>query len=317
MSKHLCFGLENTLGTAVAPSIGLAMRPGEGIKSDLDLKGLELMDGGLGLYSDYKQGLATHEGEIEFDLDSKTSGYFFRSLSGGVTTSAVSGVSGAYQHIFLPTGVRLGMTIEQYNDNFAYRYAGCLVNSLKITASEGESTLATVKLLAMTGTDAATAATASYSLGHVYNFTDAASGLKVDDTAIPLTSSVEVEIIANKIAQYGLGSNNPQSFAAGRYEVKGKFVIYLSSSSDVSFYTAYFNQAAKALSLEFTGDQIGETTANESLKIELPKAYYSTIVNPIDNEAARLEVEFVGALDATTQTVYQLTMINSQTSYTN
>ncbi|MDO5561233.1 MAG: phage tail tube protein [bacterium] len=317
MSKHFSFGLESTLGTAVAPTKGLPIRAGEGMKTLVDLRGQEVFDGSLSAYSDYYQGLVTHEGEIETDLDSQAAGYFWRSLCGTVTTTAVTGETGIYEHQFLPTGNKASFTIEQYNDTFPVRYAGVLVNSAKITAEPGGSILATYGLLGRSVVeDVNSAATVTYNLGHTFTHADVAAGLKVDNTSLPLVSNFEVEIISNKQAQYGLGNVNPQGFASGRYEVKGKFVLYLNDSNQISFYEAYLDKAAKALEITFNGDSLSGTNVNkESLKLSLPKAYFSALLNPINAEAARLEVEFVATLDASTQTLFELTLINQISSY--
>ncbi len=317
MSKHFSFGLEGTWGTAVTPSKGLPIRASEGMKTVVDMKGQEAFDGSLCAYSDYYQGLVTHEGEIETDLESKTCGYWLRSLCGNVTTNVAAGETGIYQHQFLPTGNKAGLTIEQFNDNFPVRYAGVLVNSLKLTAEQGESVVATYNLLSKgTVADVTTAATVSYDLGHTFNHADIANGIKIDNASVPLTSSFEVEIISNKQAQYGLGNNNPQGFAAGRYEVKGKFALYLNNSNQVSYYEDYLNKAAKSVAITFNGNALsGTSVTQESLVLNLPKAYFSALVNPINAEAARLEVEFVATLDPTTQKLFDLTLTNGQSSY--
>lgn len=317
MSKHFSFGLESTWGSAVVPSKGLAMRAGEGMKTTVDLKGQEAFDGTLCSYSDYYQGLVTHEGEIETDLESQTCGYFLRSLCGNATTTTVSGETGIYQHQFLPTGNKAGLTIEQYNDNFPVRYSGVLVNSLKIAATQGETVVATYGLLGKNMVDdISSSATVSYTLGHTFTHSDVDNGIKIDNVTVPLTSSFEIEIMSNKQAQYGLGSNNPLGFAAGRYEVKGKLVFYLSESAQISYYEDYLNKAAKSLKLTLNGGTLsGTNVSQESLTIDLPKAYFSAMVNPINAEAARLETEFVATLEATTQKLFDLKLINAQSSY--
>ena len=207
--------------------------------------------------------------------------------------------------------------MEQYNDVFPVRYAGVLVNSCKIAVTQGDNVLATYGLLGLKkDTDPASAATVTYNLGHTFSHADISDGLKIDNTALPLASSFELEIIANKQAQYGLGNVNPQGFASGRYEVKGKFALYLNNANQISFYESYLNKAAKSLSLTLTGDTLSGTTVTaESLTITLPKAYFSALVNPINAEAARLEIEYVATLDPTTNKIFDLTLINNVTSY--
>ncbi len=317
MSKHFSFAPESSFASPTLPTKGLPIRASDGMKTNLDLKGQEIFDGSLAAYSDYYPGLAVHEGEIETDLDSKTAGYFFKSLCGTLTTTPVSGESNIFKHQFLPTGNLSSFTIEQYNSNFPVRYNGVLVNTLKIAAAEGETVIATYGLLAQSAqTEIDQPATVAYDLGHSFNHTDIAAGISIDGNALPLTSSVEIEFISNKLPQYGLGNANPQSFAAGRYEVKGKFALYLNDSQQISFYQQYLSKAAKSISLTFNGqDLAGVNQSQETLTISLPKAYFSALLNPINAEAARLEVEFVATLDPVTQKLFDLTLINNQVSY--
>ncbi len=311
--NQISFGLETTWGTAVTPNKSIAVRPGDGIQTDIDLQLLSQIKAQLAKNYDSIKGAQKHEGEYEFDFIPGVAGYLLKSVFGGLSSALKGGETTVYEHTYSEAETKPSLTIEQAVGEITRRYAGAIVSSFKLACKAGDVLIATAGVKAKASATA-TKITPSYETIRAFNFADiGASGFKLGGVAFDEIESIELEYRNNLEMKHVMGSNDPTfNFVKGS-EVSGKFDLYLNSDSAAKF-TDYLNKTTQSLQLVFTGDAIG-TASNYKLDITIPKAVFKVSSFPVREDYNLLSVEFEGIYDTATSKLISVVLTNLTANY--
>jgi hypothetical protein len=312
--SQISLGQEASWGGTVVPSKSIAVKPGDGIQVDNDIQLNSSIRAVLPKYQHSHIGKAKYEGEFEMDFIPVNIGYFLKSLFGGCNSAAKAGESIVYEHTLTEAETKPSLTIEQSVGEITRRFAGSIVNSMKLSVKEGEPVVANFGVKAKTHASA-TKISASYDTIRPFVFTDclAADGVTIGGTPFNEVKNLELEFKNGVELEYALGSYTPQFSYVKASEVSGKFELYLNTDS-ATLFADYLAKTERAIVLTFTGDAIG-SASNYKFALTLPRAIFKVATNSITEDFCMLSVEFEGLYDTVTSKLISAVLTNLTTSY--
>lgn len=309
--NQIIIGKETTWGTAVTPNKAIPVRFTGGIQTDIDIQEIAPVKATIAKNHDTFQGARTHEGSYEMDFFPDNCGYLLISALGAVSSALKGGESVVYQHTITEQETKMPLTIEQTVGENIRKYAGGIVNSLKISGKVGEAiTLeAGIKAKSQTST---TKSTPTYLTARAWNWADAQ--VKIGGVAQSNVISFELEYNNNIDFVHALNASNDPAFNVIKgSEVKGKIEFYLDSTSLAEF-NDYLARTNNALDIVLTGDAVG-VSSNNTLTVTVPKVYYTKGETPISEDFNKLTLEFEGVYDTSTSKLISMVLVNLVTSY--
>lgn len=311
--NQISFGVESAFGTPVTPNKSLAVHPGDGIQTDIDLKTPESLKGLLAKHTTAHKGLVKRGGDYELDIAPGNIAYLFKSVFGSVSSAQKAGETVVYEHTFSESASKPSLTIEQAIGEVVERYAGSIVTELSFACKTGETLIGKVSVLAKSQASASKVTPAVESL-RPFNFSDclSADGFRIGGVTLDNVENFELTYSNNGQMNYALGSANPARFTAGGSEVAGKFDLYLDSTS-ASKYADYLSKTEQSLDVTFTGDSIG-SSSNYKLSIVLPRVVFKTASTPVNDDYNLLSVEFQGMYDTVTAKLISTVLTNLTSS---
>lgn len=306
---------ESTWGTAVTPTKTLAVKPGDGIQTDIDVQFNTALRGHLAKNVDAFKGKAQHSGSLETDFIPGYAGYLLKSLFGNCASALKGGESVVYNHTFTEQESKPSLTIEQAIDQAVRRYAGSIVTSLKLSQKIGEPLTAAYEILAKSNASA-TKITPALETIRPFNFADllTASGFKIGATFYSQVEAMEIEYRNNVEFRHGNGATDPSIVVAKPSEIRGKADLYMDATTALEF-TDYLNLTNQAMQFVWTGDAIG-TSSNYKLDMTIHKAYLKAVKFPLTDDINMIKLEFEGIYDPTASKLVTTVLTNLTSAFT-
>lgn len=313
--SQISFAMESAWGDAATPSKSIAIKAGDGIKSDIDLQLLNGIRGVMAKNLAAHEGNHKYEGDFEMDLTPGYIGYLLKSLFGGVTSGVKSGETVVYEHTFAEAESKPSMTVEQAIGEIVKRYPGTIAVSMKFSVKNGEA----AKIVF--GVKSKSVASATKVVGvyetsvRAFDFADilTANGVKLGGTAYDEVSSIEVEYSTGIVYKHALGSHDPAYYSLGGSEVKTKIEMYMTSDSAAQ-HTNYLNKTEQSFQLTLTGDSIGTSSFNQ-FDISVPVMALKAASLPISEDQNLVTIEGEGIYDKTTGKLISAVLTNLTSSY--
>lgn len=309
--NQIIIGKETTWGTAVTPNKAIPVRFTGGIQTDIDIQEIAPVKATFAKNHDTFQGARVHEGSYEMDFFPDNPGYFLISALGAVSSALKGGETIVYQHTITEQESKMSLTVEQTVGENIRKFAGGIVNSLKISGKVGEaiSLEAGIKAKSQTST---TKSTSTYLTARAWNWADAT--VKIGGVAQSNVISFELEYNNNIDFVHALNASNDPAFNVIKgSEVKGKIEFYLDSTA-LAELNDYLARTNNALDIVLTGDAIG-VSSNNTLTVTVPKIYYTKGETPISEDFNKLTLEFEGVYDTATSKLISMVLINLITAY--
>ena len=307
----ISFKKESTFGTAVAPDKSITVRPTGGLDIKKNVQMIAGIKGQLQKNYDAIIGKSAYGGDLTFDAFADYVGYFLLSALGTDTPALHAGETTVYDHVFTENATKPSLTIEQAQSEKVHRFAGSVVNTLKINAKTGEM-LEVAATVISKSVATATAITPATTTVPAFNFAQLA--IKIGGATIGEVDNIELEYKNGTEMEYCLGSNDPAFVAIkGGSEVSGKISMYLDATTLTRF-TNYMAKTTEAIELIATGNAIGSAAAYV-LDITIPKAVYTTATTKITDQHNLVEIEFNGLYDTSTGKLIGVTLTNLVAAY--
>lgn len=275
---NLGLGIETVRGTPVAPAIWVPARTASSIGPRVDkvnvreTRSTKVSSQG----SEVVKSMAG--GALEFNVRSKSIGYILKSLLGSVSSGAVSGQSGAYDHVFTilpntPQHPSLTMALARGAKQH-YEYALGLAGSAEIKITPDDLVNATAEFLASVEAEHASYTPSFGSDDPYFRHQDVA--IRIADDLAGLTGATPIKVkeasisIDNKARDnQNVSEENPGDIIATDFEIGGNLSMdYL----DDTYHDIFKAGTYKALKISMvnTSVVIG-TNTNPAIHIELPK----------------------------------------------
>jgi hypothetical protein len=311
--NQLSFKKESTWGTAVVPDKSIPVKFSGGINTKNNIQLVSNMRAILAKNCCAVVGKRSHEGEITFDAFADYTGYFALGALGSVSSTVKGGETVVYNHTFSEAATKPSLTIEEMFGEDTRRYAGSLIEQLKISGKSGETVqiAATVKAKSQAS---ATAITAAYTT--VPAFTHSQIQVKIGGSAIAEVENFELTYKNGLEMVYALGSADPAYYSVTGSEVSGKFDIYLDSTSAAQV-TNYLNKTQQSVEIIATNpDTTIGTSSNYTLDILMPQTVLTVADRKLTANHNVLSVEFAGMYDTTTSKLMSVVLTNLLTNYT-
>lgn len=315
-------GVEAVRGTAVSPSAFIPARTPSGIKPLVESVLLkETRKSRAGSYGRE----ITHiraEGDLEFNVRSKSIGYLLKSLIGSPSSDPSAG---AYNHTFIPDvddiqQPALSLYLAQEGQQH-YIYPNGVVRSIEFRTPVDDLVNATASFIAIKENAVASIDEASVTWDdgdkafRPYNVTikkaanvaglGAATALPVKEFAMTITNNARADI--------NLGNINASDVYGLLFDVSGNLVIDYSDETWHDFYTDgdYF-----AMQVTFSRPDVTIGSTSPSLQFTLPKVSVEnwTPDRPID-EVVRNGIDFTAHYDATETKIIQAVLTNDVADY--
>lgn len=311
VQSAISFKKESTWGTAVVPDKSIAVRPTGGIDIKEDIQMIPAIRGGLQKNYDAIKGKVGYEGAYTFDAFADYLGYFLLSAFGSDSVATPGGETIVYSHTFSEIAAKPSMTIEQAISEHVRRYAGAIVDQLKITSKTGEKLMVEAGFKAKTQATA-TAITPAFTIVPSFDHTQVI--VKIGGSTIGEVESFELEYKNGISMVHALGNAEP-SYAAieGGSEVSGKMDLYLDSTT-LTEMSNYVNKTTRSLELIATGSAIGNAS-NYVLDLLIPKAVYTAAESKITDNHNLLSISFNGYYDTATSKLISAVLTNLTSAY--
>jgi len=312
--SQISFGLESSWGNAATPNKSLAIQPGDGIQTDIDVQLRGAIKGQLAKNVLSFKGKSKHEGDYEFDFIPGNVGYLLKSVFGNLSSVVKSGESIVYEHTYSESELKPSLTFEQAVDQIIRRYVGSIVTNFKLACKAGETLMATTSIKAKSQASA-TKTTITNETLRAFNFNDCvqASGFKIGGVAFNEVENFELEYKSNGQMMHTFGSSDPSFFYVKPSEISGKFDMYMDSATAAK-YADYLNKTEQSLDIVFTGDSIG-TASNYKLAISIPKVVFKPAKYPINDDYNLISFEFEGIYDLTSAKLLSVILTNLTANY--
>lgn len=295
--NYIGLGKELVFGTAVAPSVFLAIKESDGVKVNVDTQMVEAITGSPAKNKDAFRGKVEISGGLEADIKPNALGHILLSAMGAVNTVATYGESLVYTHTFAESATKQSYTIEQKYGEIIKRYNGFVFKNFKIATKAGESVNISAEGMGKNQTDQSPASTPSYETSRVFNFADV-SLVKIGSLDITAkVEELEVEYDNALGSFYAVGDNFLKSTYPGASEAKGKLVVYLDDATK-ALYEDYLAGTRRTIEIKIEGATIGNASKN-TLRLVITDAAMTTNDTSLDMDYNKLEVEFEAIEDAT------------------
>lgn len=310
-------GPEQTRGTGVAPEMWIPGRTPTGIRPVVtkvlmkETRASKIMSQGSEIVANRA------EGDLEFNVRSKSIGYILLSLLGDYSPAAVGGQAGAYDHTFEvqvddPQNPTLTLALSQPSLQ-DYEYVLGLVTSLEIKTPVNDLVNAKVNFIAKSEDEAESPYTVSWpsedDLFHNYDVQ-----VKINDSAVDC-KEFSLTINNNGKPNQVVGSGTPNDNLALAFEIGGDMTI---DTQDTTWHDAFTANDYIKLELILTRSDltIGVST-NPSLHITLPKVSIEgwTPDRPID-DLVKDKMKYVAHYDSATEKAITAVLRNEVADYT-
>jgi len=310
---QVSIGLESEVGTAVAPTVSLAVLPSDGVVKEQDAVGVEAIDTDPALNKDFVQGTREMNGSFEMNAYPVGIGYIFESAIGASTSALAGSETIVYTHTFTESTTKPSYTLEQKIGSITERFAGFTVSNFSLDLSVGESVKLSFSGKALSESDD-TAITASYETSKVFDWTDVSS-VTLGSTDIKCAlQSLSVEYNNNLQNFHGLcGTADPSQLYLEPSEVSGSISAYLDDDIK-ALRTAFDDKSTQSLTITIVADETIGDASNNTLVITLPKIALNTFTHAIDTSYVAVESDFVGASDPTNGQI-KVELTNLQEAY--
>lgn len=309
VTNQVSVKLESTYGTAVVPDASIPIKESDGIKIEQDVIGVEGIKGTAPKNKLFAKGLANYPGSFELDAYPKSLGYFYKSAFGAIADATLE--AGVFKHTFSENTSKPGITVEQKIGTITKRFAGFVVESIKLAGKAGEIITASVSGRAKSQADA-TAISPAYETLRPFNFTDV-SALSIGGTDIKSkVDSFEVEYMNALGIFHGMGSVDPQNRFVGQSECKGKLTLYLDNATN-AYLTDLINNTEREIILTLTGDVLGSSN-NYVLKYTISKCAFKKYETKLGYDYNAVTLEFDAREDSTNGLV-KVELTNATTTY--
>jgi len=305
---QISIGLESVVGTAVIPTISIAVLPSDGVMVEQESVGVEAIDTNLGKNRDFVAGIKNYNGSFEMNAYPQAIGYFMSSALGSSASALASTETIVYTHTMTESATKPSYTLEQKIGGLTERIAGFTVGGFTLSLNIGEPVKFSFTGMGLGYDGDSTAITASYETSKVFDWTDVVS-ISLGGTDIKCAiESLSVEYSNGLASFHGLcGDADPSSLYLAPSEVKGSITAYLDSNM-VDQKDVFLAKTNQELVITITGDETIGNGSNNSLVITLPRVTLNTYANAIDTSYVKVESEYVGATnDAGSQITAVLT----------
>lgn len=310
ISNQISLGKESTYGTPVVPSLSLPVGASDGIQVKQEVIGIESIKGTSPKNKGMFLGKQSFEGAYDMGAYPQSFGFLLLSALGGLSTSTIEAGT-VYKHTFTESPTKPGLTIEQVIGQISKRYAGFVVNKIKISAKVGDLVMVNISGFAKSQADA-TAITKTYETVRPFNWADVAS-LSVGSTDISdKVESFEIEYDNGVEMFYSLGAITPADRFPKQSTVKGKIECYVDDTTS-AYLADMIAGTQKALVLTLTGDAIGSVSHN-GLVITLSKCSFTKFETKLSFGYNALSLEFDTSEDSTNGLI-KIELTNGTASY--
>lgn len=295
---QVSIGKETEVGTAVVPTISLAVLPSDGVVKEQSVIGVEAIDTDPAKNKAFVTGIRELNGSFEMNGYPLALGYIFNSAL-GLTTSALSGSETiVYKHTITEDTSKPSYTLEQKIGTITERFAGFTVGSFEISLEKDSPLKISFTGKALSAEDE-TAITASYETSVVFDWTDIASITLGGPDIKCAIDTLSLEYNNNLQAFHGLcGTTDASSLYLEPSEVSGSIEAYLTSDI-LALRTQFESKATMELVITLVADETIGDAGNNTLVITLPKVALDTYTHAIDTGYVAVETDFVGASDPT------------------
>lgn len=311
--SQISVGKESTVGTAVTPTVSMAVLPSDGVVTEEEAVGVEGIDTSPALNKEFVQGVREYNGAFEMNAFPNAIGYILGSVFGSVNSAVASGETIVYDHEFTEAVAKTSLTLEQKIGSITERFAGFIASKFGIEITVGEPIKFTFEGKALSKATA-TAITAAYEDNKVFDWTDIQS-ITLGGTDIKSAlSELSLEYTNNLQNFHGLsGDSEPTNMYVEPSEVTGSLTAYL--DSDIANLKAVFEaKTQQALIITIQADETIGVASKNTLVITVPKVVLNTYAYPIDTGYVEVSADFVARQDATDGLI-KAELTNLVTSY--
>jgi len=322
-SVQMGVGNETTRGTAVSPTDFIPARTASNIQKVVEKTIIK--EGRATKYGSYGTEIthARGEGELEFNVKSRTFGYFLKSLLGTVSSATKAGETVVYEHTFgILTGtpqnptITIGLSQQGFQD---YAYNGAMVTKLELEAPIDDVVKAKASFISRDETEVSDYTVAFANDDHYFRNYD--FKVKMADTLGGLTGATPIalkefklSLANNSKANHVISSITPDDVLAGLAEIGGSMTI---DYTDKANYDAYKNNTAKYMQIEMTNtsETIG-TSANPKIVITLYRVSLTSYKadRPLD-EIVTEQIEFNAHYSQSDAKAIQVVLTNTKATY--
>lgn len=310
---QISLGQESEVGTAVVPTVSLAVLSSDGIVIEQEPVAVEGIDTNPAKNKDFVPGTREYNGSFEMNVYPVALGYLLNSAMGDCSSALYGSETTVYQHDFTELATKPSLTVEQKIGGITERFAGFTLDGFTLSLSVGEPCKLTFGGKALSHSSE-TAITASYETSKVFDWSDVqAITLGGQDVKCAI-KEMSIEYTNGLSNFHGFCSQpSPTQLYTTPSEVKGKISGYLDTNM-IAEQAGFEATTSQALVVTLIGDETIGNGSNNTLTITIPKVYLSTYKHPIDTEYVAIEADFVGAYDASGG-LLTATLINTQASY--
>lgn len=310
--NQIVLAKETTWGTAVTPAKAIMTNFGGGIQTDQDVQMIAPVRATLAKNIDAFVGKRVHEGDYEMDLFEDHPGYFLVGALGAVASALASGETAVYNHTITEAEAKPSFTIEQVVGENVRRFAGCLVQSIKIVGKTGEAVMLSVGLKAKSQASA-TKVTPTYLTNRALNWANV--DFKVGGVSLPEVTSFELEYTNNLEVLHALNASNDPAFNYVKgSEVKGKIEFYLNATT-LAELNNYISKTTRAVNVTINGDTAGVVPTTKKLVVDVPKAVFTAGATELSEDYNLLSIEFEGLYDTAISKLISMTLTNQLANY--
>lgn len=313
ISDQISLGQESILGTAVTPTVSLAVLPSDGIVIEQAPVGVKGIDTNPAKNKDFVPGIREYNGSFEMNVYPVALGYLLNSALGACTSALYGSETTVYQHDFTENATKPSLTVEQKIGGITERYAGFTLDGFTLSLNVGEPCKLSFGGKALSHSSE-TAITASYESGKVFDWSDV-QAITLGGTDIKCAIKEMSVEYSNGLANFhGFCSQpNPTQLYTSNSEAKGKLSGYLETNM-IAQQTAFEATTDQELIITIVGDETIGNGSNNTLTLTLPKVVLSSYKHPIDTDYVAIEADFEGANDATDGLI-KATLVNTQDEY--
>jgi len=310
---QISLGAESVVGTAVTPSVSIAVLPSDGVVIEQEPVAVEGINGSPAKNKDFVSGIREYNGSFEMNAYPVAMGYVLNSALGDTSSALYGSETTVYKHTITETVTKPSLTLEQRTGGITERYAGFTAGGFTLSINVGEPCKLSFEGKALSHASE-TAISGTYETTKVFDWTDIQS-ITLGGTDIKCAiKELSIEYTNDLNNFHGLCSQpEPSNLYIKSSEVKGKISGYLDSNL-IAQQTAFENTTAQELIITIIGDETIGNGSNNSLTITLSKVVLSSYKHPIDTEYVALEADFEGAEDATNGLI-KVELINTQDAY--
>lgn len=316
-------GLESSRGTGVAPQIFIPARAPSSITPVVEKALIKETRQTRIASQDSELTQTRAEGDIEFNLRYRSIGYLLKSLLGSVASGAVSGQSGAYDHVFSvdndePQAPTLTVALAQAARQH-YEFAGAVVRSLEINVPLDDVVNCVANLLGPKFAEHADYTVTDDSADKYFRQYDTEVKIATNVAGLGAATALKLKELGLSINNNGrpeqnIGSLPAEDVYSMLFDIEGSFAL---DYADDTYHDLFATGAYRAMQIKFTRTDttIGAST-NPSMTIVLPKVSFESYNpnRPID-DVVRDELGFRAHWDSAQNKAIEITLRNTLASY--